>query len=57
MRLSRIFEWYQADFGGRAGVLDFVRRHLLDPGKRAFLETEGDRLAVAYAAYDWGLNG
>lgn len=57
VRLSRIFEWYEADFGGRAGVLDFVRRHLLDPEKRAFLETREKDLAVAYAAYDWGLNG
>lgn len=40
VRLSRIFDGYAANFGGQAGVLDFVARHLLDPEKRAFLEAE-----------------
>jgi hypothetical protein len=57
VRLSRIFEWYEADFGGRAGVLDFIRRHLLDTEKREFLEARGKSLEVEYTAYDWGLNG
>ncbi|GAB4286075.1 MAG: DUF547 domain-containing protein [Deferrisomatales bacterium] len=57
IRLSRIFKWYQADFGGRAGVLDFVRRHLLDAGKREFLEGREKNLEMEYAAYDWSLNG
>jgi len=56
VRLSRIFEWYAADFGGRDGVLAFVARHLLDRQKRDFLETGGDRVRVEYRPYDWGLN-
>lgn len=57
VRLSRIFEWYRGNFGGRAAVLDFVCRHLLDPGKREFLERRGKNVAIEYTAYDWSLNG
>ncbi len=57
VRLSKIFEWYRADFGAtdaefRATLAGFVgpdeedkRRALLDPG-----------CAIEFAAYDWSTN-
>jgi hypothetical protein len=47
LRLSRIFDWYQADFGGRAGVLRTVSKHL---GR----DVSGYR--VEFLDYDWSLN-
>lgn len=47
LRLSRIFDWYAADFGGRAGVLKTVSRHL---GR----DVTGYR--VEFLDYDWSLN-
>lgn len=52
--LSAIFKWYQADFGGRTGVLAFTARYLLDEASRQALR-EG-RLQVRYLDYDWHLN-
>lgn len=47
LRLSRIFDWYAADFGGREGVLKMVSRHL---GR----DVSGYR--VEFQDYDWSLN-
>jgi len=46
VQLSKIFEWYAADFGGAAGVLKFVKQHvqIADGSKVSSLE------------YDWTLN-
>jgi hypothetical protein len=47
LRLSRIFDWYAADFGGRAGLLRIVSRYL---GR----DVSGYR--VEFLDYDWSLN-
>ena len=50
LRLSRIFEWYAADFRkGAASVPAWVAKFL--PG------ADGAGLKLAYDEYDWGLNG
>ena len=54
--LSKIFDWYQADFGGWAGVLDFVLRRLPADGRRVFLQSACKEVRVRYARYDWRLN-
>jgi hypothetical protein len=46
-QLSRIFEWYEADFGGREGVIRFVNRH--GPFRI-------DGWTIRYLEYDWALN-
>jgi hypothetical protein len=47
VRVSRIFDWFEADFGGPEGVLRFLKRHA--PGR--------DVARVAgYLPYDWSLN-
>jgi hypothetical protein len=53
LRLSRIYDWFQADFGGsEEGVLRHLRKHA-DPGLRERLTRfKGD---IAYD-YDWGIN-
>lgn len=52
LELSMIFEWYAADFGGREGVLAFVRRHL--PPEQAKLL--GEAPTVSFFDYNWTLN-
>lgn len=51
--LSKIFLWYRADFGGRAGVRAFIARYA-DEQIRTLLLTPGIR--VRYLPYDWTLN-
>jgi hypothetical protein len=47
LRLSRIFDWYADDFGGRAGVLRTLSRYL---GREVI------RYRVEFLDYDWSLN-
>lgn len=47
VRISRIFDWFEEDFGG--GVLAFLRRHTPDR------ETPVARVA-GFLPYDWALN-
>lgn len=54
--LSQIFEWYEGDFGGMAGVLDFICKYILDDDKRDFLKDKGRRVRMDYLYYDWDLN-
>lgn len=50
---SRIYDWFEADFGGsERGVLDHLRRYAAD-ALRAKLEGVGD---IDSYAYDWSLN-
>lgn len=57
VRLSAIFKWYAADFGGRAGVIGFLIRYLPEGEGRAWLTAQGARARLVFRAYDWGLNG
>lgn len=50
--LSPIFAFYEADFGGAAGVGDWVLCYLADPAARALVE-QG---AVVLGNYDWRLS-
>jgi hypothetical protein len=52
IRLSMIFQWYEADFGGKQGVIDFVTKHLA-PELAAKL---GATPAVEPIDYNWTLN-
>lgn len=52
--LSSIFKWYESDFGGREGVLEFVLRYLEEGEARKRL-SRGAR--IEYQEYDWHLNG
>jgi hypothetical protein len=49
LSISRIFRWYQRDFGGREGVLNLLRKHMQDTG-------HVDNIRLRYLPYDWSVN-
>lgn len=52
LRLSKIFDWYAADFGGPDGVRRFVTKRLGSTRK----DLLGPDFQVEYLEYDWTLN-
>ena len=56
VRLSSIFKWYAGDFGGRAGILAFLKERLPDGEGRDWLRRQGPYVKLIYHPYDWGLN-
>ncbi len=54
--LSRIFSWYQGDFGGRAGVLKFILAYLREGSERDYLRENVSRVRLRYQKHDWSLN-
>ena len=54
--LSKIFRWYEADFGGRNGIVDFLHDHLVDESARRFLRQNAATVRIEYLEYDWNLN-
>ncbi|MEE9513826.1 MAG: DUF547 domain-containing protein, partial [Anaerolineales bacterium] len=54
LRLSKIFRWYLADFGGLPAVLELIQRHVHDKEVRYVLES-GD-FQIRYMRYDWAVN-
>lgn len=56
VRLSSLFNWYAGDFGGRAGVIAFLRERLSEGEQRDWLRRQGPYVKLIYRRYDWGLN-
>jgi hypothetical protein len=56
VRLSSIYKWYESDFGGKAGVVALLLRHLPEGETRAWLRSRGADVKMVYSPYDWGLN-
>jgi len=54
--LSEIFRWYQNDFGGKSGVVDFIFDYLADDRARTFLQAQTTNFRFEYIYYDWNLN-
>jgi hypothetical protein len=54
--LSEIFRWYEADFGGKRGVLDFLYDYLADEHARRAIRENAESLRFEYIYYDWNLN-
>ncbi|MEW6777297.1 MAG: DUF547 domain-containing protein [Bdellovibrionota bacterium] len=54
VRLSKIFDWFQRDFGGERGVLEFVGRYVPSEEDRVFLRQP--TIKVQYSDYDWKIN-
>jgi len=54
--ISKIFRWYEKDFGGRKGVLRFIQNYLTDKKANAFLQTKDGAVKIEYLDYDWNLN-
>jgi hypothetical protein len=49
LELSRIFEWYSADFTKNGTLIDFIRRY--------YNGEISEKASVSYLEYDWSLNG
>jgi hypothetical protein len=56
VHLSKIFQWYGGDFGGRRGIIDFLTTNLQDDHRKQFLLENRNELHFVYTPYDWGLN-
>ncbi|KPK30651.1 MAG: hypothetical protein AMK69_02830 [Nitrospira bacterium SG8_3] len=56
LMISRIFEWYEDDFGGKEAVLSLITKYRYDPEEKAFLQNAFSELRIAYKDYDWSLN-
>ena len=54
--LSEIFRWYEEDFGGKSGVIDFIVDYIADDNAREFLRQATGNLSFEYIYYDWNLN-
>ena len=52
LALSKIFDWYKADFGGEDQVLPFVRNYLTAQDKALL----GPSPRISYVDYNWTLN-
>jgi len=57
LRMSMIFKWYKADFGGNERTLLETLLNYLDEGeKKNFIRENKDRIRIQYQPYDWNLN-
>jgi hypothetical protein len=56
MLISEIFRWYERDFGGRSGLVDFIFDYLVDEHARRFIQENYADLRIEYLHYDWNLN-
>jgi hypothetical protein len=54
--LSEIFRWYERDFGGTSGVIDFIFDYIDDEKAQAFLRKDANNIRFEYLHYDWNLN-
>jgi hypothetical protein len=53
--ISSIFEWYEADFGGRAAVLTFLERYAPENAARQISEN-GEKALEGYIPWSWRPN-
>jgi len=54
--VSEIFRWYEHDFGGIQGIVDFLYDYLSGDEARNFLRQHRTELEIDYLQYDWNLN-
>lgn len=54
--LSKLFDWFEDDFGGEDGVITFVLKYGRPKLAEKVMKRRGN-LEVEYLDYDWGLNG
>jgi hypothetical protein len=54
--LSKIFQWYEKDFGGRESLVDFLIEYLPEDERRDYLVEARGEYRLKFMPYDWGLN-
>ena len=55
LRISKIFDWFEEDFGAVGGVRAFLARYA-PPGDQGWLQKQGPSARIRYFDYDWALN-
>ena len=55
--LSKIFHWYQADFGSKEDLLLFLADNLANQDLGNWIRENQDRIQIQYQPYNWDLNG
>jgi hypothetical protein len=53
--LSKIFDWFEADFEASGGVFENIARYV-DQEDSEWLRTTGNNASIEYFKYDWSLN-
>ena len=56
LSLSEILRWYEADFCGRTGIIDFIFDYLVDEKLREVIRHNSSSLRLEYPDYDRNLN-
>ncbi len=54
--ISKIFRWYQVDFGGEFGILSFLSKFISDEKGKCWIINNQHSIQIQYHPYDWGLN-
>jgi hypothetical protein len=56
LRVPKVFDWYEPDFGGAEGVRSFVITRLERDEDVEAVDRKGGQVPVKYLEYDWSLN-
>ena len=54
--VSKIFRWYQDDFGGEPGILSFMVKYINDQEANLWISNNQSSIKIHFHPYDWGLN-
>lgn len=54
--MSKVFQWYQKDFGSRDEMIDFIMRYRVDEAEQTYLHMARSYIKLQYLSYDWELN-
>ena len=54
--ISKIFKWYQDDFGGELGIIAFLVKFIDDQKIGSWLSENQTSIRIQYHPYDWRLN-
>lgn len=54
--ISKIFQWYQDDFGGEPGIKAFLLKFINDQKIGSWLSENQASIRIQYHPYDWRLN-
>jgi len=56
VNLSRIFKWYQEDFGGNYAMFKLLLHYLPESEDKAYLSENFMSIKIGYQKYNWALN-
>lgn len=56
LRVSKVFQWYQKDFGTRDEMIDFILSYRMDEIEQTYLQLTRSYIKIQYLPYDWELS-